>query len=99
MQASNSTPIDVRYTVENGGGTRGPIRTLSGLSLSRAVGLAPYSYKVVSEAASGNIHFYVKIGEKWTYAASGEFTDPSALVTLVGTPGKYRVEVSYPQVA
>jgi hypothetical protein len=103
MQASNSTPIDVRVTVETGSGTRGggkkPSLELLGDDLDQAITLAPYSYRLSSTGGKGEVRFYVQEKGKWTLAASAAFSDPNALVTLVGASGKYRVEVTYPQVA
>jgi hypothetical protein len=103
MQASNSTPAEVRVTVENGSGTRGggkkPTRKLLGVDFDQAIALAPYSYRLSATEAKGEVHFYVQDRGEWTHAASAAFNDPNALVTLVGSSGKYRVEVTYPQVA
>jgi hypothetical protein len=103
MQASNSTPIEVRVTVENGSGTRGggkkPSRKLLGVAVDQAIALAPYSYRLSSTEGAGEVHFFVQDKDEWTFAASAAFNDPDALVTLVGSSGKYRVEVTYPQVA
>ncbi|HEX2224701.1 MAG TPA: hypothetical protein VHN15_10895 [Thermoanaerobaculia bacterium] len=103
MQASNSTPAEVRVTVENGGGTRGggkkPSRKLLGVDVDQSIALAPYSYRLSATEAKGEVHFYVQERGEWTHAASAAFNDPNALVTLVGSSGKYRVEVTYPQVA
>ena len=102
MQASNSTPTDIRYTVENGSGTRGPkapSRTLLGVNLSQSVALSPYTYKVCSNNSSGTVHFFVEQKGEWVHVASGSFSDPDAMVTLVGRSGQYRVEVLHPQQA
>lgn len=102
MQASNSTPTDIRYTVENGGGSRGPktlSRALLGATLSESVALPPYTYRVSSNGMSGEVHFYVQEKDEWVHVASGSYSDPNALVTLVGRSGQYRVEVLYPQAA
>lgn len=103
MQASNSTPIDVRVTVETGSGTRGggkkPSKKLLGVNVDQAIALAPYSYRPSAAGGKGEVHFYVQEKGEWTHAASAAFNDPNALVTLVGSSGKYRVEVTYPQVA
>lgn len=101
MQTSNSTPVDVRYTVESGG-TRGPkvpSRTLLGVTLSGSVTLPPYTYNVASNGPSGEVHFYIEQKGEWIHVASGSYNDPNALVTLVGRSGQFRVEVLYPQAA
>jgi hypothetical protein len=101
MQTSNSTPVDVRYTVETGGtrGPKAPCRTLLGVTLSESVTLPPYTYKVCSNGPSGTVHFYIEQKGEWIHVASGRFTDTNALVALVGRSGQYRVEVLYPQAA
>lgn len=102
MQTSNSTGQDTRYTIETGRGP-GPIRTtlkLIGSALKSSNELGPYSYAAsLNGGAAGRVSFFVQEGEEWVFAASGEFKDSSALVTLVGVPGDYRVEIAYPQVA
>lgn len=97
MQTSNFTDSDILYIVESKGRGNVP-RKLPRASLPNSVPLPPSSYKASLGGVTGTVHFYVQESGEWTYAGSGTYADSSALVTLVGAAGQYRVEIAYPSV-
>jgi hypothetical protein len=98
MQAINFTDSVIRYMVEQSGGAREKAPgKLPSSRLPESVTLPPRAYKASPGNPRGTVHFYVPNGlGGWTYAGSGTFANSSALVTLLGEGGSYRVEVAYP---